>query len=212
MYILQQSASVFDPESQKHDPHLTRCHPLCKHKNIWRKIIFLCWRFCFEQFASSNTPILLPLSNLSTKLPVQQLFLNSVFSQPFLPPPSNFHVCVFHMCVHVCLCVHLHTCVCCLIVVSVIVKHPGLPFVWKMGTIQIPFIIIINKTGLQCLCLKMSYTWLTCGKATFTTMENPANSLSFRSILTLQHRSGQNLVSEDPVIIRSNSHTFLDQS
>ena len=170
MYILQQSASVFDPESQKDDPHLTRCHPLCKHKNMWRKIIFLCWRICFEQFASSNTPILLPLSNLSTKLPVQQLFLNSVFSQPFLPPSSNS---------------------CCLIVVSVIVKHPGLPFVWKMGTIQIPFIIIINKTGLQCLCLKMSYTWLMYGKATFTTMENPANSLSFRSILTLQHRSGQ---------------------
>ena len=100
-------------------------------------------------------------------------------------------VCVFHMCVHVCLCVHLHTCVCCLIVVSVIVKHPGLPFVWKMGTIQVPFIIIINKTGLQCLCLKMSYTWLMYGKATFTTTENPANSLSFWSVLTLRHRSGQ---------------------
>ena len=32
--------------------HMSLCHPLCKHKNIWWKIVFLHWPICLEQFAS----------------------------------------------------------------------------------------------------------------------------------------------------------------
>lgn len=49
--------------------------------------------------------------------------------------------------VGVCVCVYTHTAVCsyvCMHVsVSVLVKHPGVPPLWSMGAIEIPFIIII---------------------------------------------------------------------
>ena len=32
--------------------HMNLCHPSCKHKNIWWKIVFLHWPICLEQFAS----------------------------------------------------------------------------------------------------------------------------------------------------------------
>ena len=32
--------------------HMNLCHPLCKHKNIWWKMVFLHWPICLEQFAS----------------------------------------------------------------------------------------------------------------------------------------------------------------
>ena len=43
-----------------HIQYTNLCHPSYKHKNIWWKIIFLCWPLCLEQFAS-NTLILPPL-------------------------------------------------------------------------------------------------------------------------------------------------------
>ena len=37
--------------------HPNLCHPSCKHKNIWRKIVFLHWPTCLEQFTLNTPPL-----------------------------------------------------------------------------------------------------------------------------------------------------------
>ena len=72
--------------------HMSLCHPSCKHKNIWWKIVFLCWPICLEQFASNTLPFwfYLLFSSCPQDAPVQVTVSKLSF---FAPSDTCLCVC-----------------------------------------------------------------------------------------------------------------------